>query len=192
MGLDEVGRGCLCGPVVAAGVILRRDASVNERLRDSKSIKKMDREELALQIKDEAEYYAVRKCSPVEIDQHNILRASLLAMRRCIESEGANPDYLLIDGNKAPSTLISHACIVKGDDRSASIAAASIIAKVYRDSLMYSLHEKYPVFGWDRNVGYPTREHYNGLKEFGYTIHHRKSFKLKTEKVFSLNSASAS
>lgn len=185
MGLDEVGRGCLCGPVVAAGVILSKDAPVNRKLRDSKTIRKSNREELSAQIKKDAEFYVIRKCSPDEIDQHNILRASLIAMERCIAANRANPDYLLVDGNKAPSTLISHSCLVKGDNRSASIAAASILAKVHRDSLMASLHNEYPVFGWDRNVGYPTREHYEGLMKYGYTPHHRKSFKLKTKKIFS-------
>ena len=184
MGLDEVGRGCLCGPVVAAGVILNPDRDKLLSLKDSKTVKKLDREELSDLIKEEALYWTIQSCSPSEIDDINILHASLKAMVKCSESEGASPDYLLVDGNKSPATMLPHTCLVKGDDRSASIAAASILAKVHRDSLMESLHEKYPVFGWDRNVGYPTKEHFAGLQEHGYTKHHRMSFNLRTEKQY--------
>lgn len=184
MGLDEVGRGCLCGPVVAAGVILDPDTAENLRLKDSKTIKKTDREALSVRIKKESLYWTIQSCSPAEIDKINILHASLKAMIKCIKSSGASPDYLLIDGNKAPATLLPHTCLVKGDNRSASIAAASILAKVHRDTLMEKLHESYPVFGWDRNVGYPTKEHFLGLEKHGYTKHHRLSFKLRTEKKF--------
>lgn len=184
MGLDEVGRGCLCGPVVAAGVILDPGADENLSLKDSKSINKKDREDLSETIKETSRYWTIQVCTPEEIDKLNILHASLKAMSKCAESADADPDYLLVDGNKSPITMLPHACLVKGDDRSASIAAASILAKVYRDKLMVELHEKYPHFGWDRNVGYPTKEHFAGLEEFGYTKHHRKSFKLRTEKVY--------
>jgi|GEM_PF-47564 len=184
MGLDEVGRGCLCGPVVAAGVILKPDATVNDKLRDSKTIKLASREELSTLIKSEAEFWTIQWCSPEEIDSLNILHASLRAMEKCSLQPEANPDYLLVDGNRAPVTLIPHACLVKGDDRSASIAAASILAKVFRDEWMKNLHEEYPVFGWDSNVGYPTKVHYLGLEQYGYTKHHRKSFRLRTEKVY--------
>uniref|UniRef100_UPI0030EBFEBA ribonuclease HII n=2 Tax=Rhodohalobacter sp. 8-1 TaxID=3131972 RepID=UPI0030EBFEBA len=184
MGLDEVGRGCLCGPVVAAGVILDPDTSENLGLKDSKTIKKADREDLSAQIKSEALYWTIKSCSPTEIDKMNILQASLKAMQKCTESRGATPDYLLIDGNKSPATMLPLTCLVKGDNRSASIAAASILAKVYRDDLMVKLHEKYPYYGWNSNVGYPTQEHFAGLETYGYTMHHRKSFKLRTEKSF--------
>ena len=184
MGLDEVGRGCLCGPVVAAGVILNPDREKLLSLKDSKTVKKLDREELSELIKEEALYWTIQSCSPSEIDDINILHASLKAMVKCSESEGASPDYLLVDGNKSPATMLPHTCLVKGDNRSASIAAASILAKVYRDSLMEELHQKYPVFGWDRNVGYPTQEHFAGLEKHGYTKHHRMSFKLRTDKKF--------
>lgn len=184
MGLDEVGRGCLCGPVVAAGVILDPATAENVGLKDSKTIKKKDREELSVRIKSEALYWTIQSCSTIVIDEINILHASLKAMVKCIESNGAGPDYLLVDGNKSPVTMLPHTCLVKGDNRSASIAAASILAKVYRDGLMEKLHETYPVFGWDRNVGYPTKEHFAGLEKHGYTIHHRLSFKLRTEKKF--------
>lgn len=184
MGLDEVGRGCLCGPVVAAGVILNPGSAENLGLKDSKKIKKLNREELSKRIKEESLFWTVQSCSPAEIDEINILHASLKAMAKCTESEGASPDYLLVDGNKSPATMLPHSCLVKGDDRSASIAAASILAKVYRDKLMEKLHETYPVFGWDRNVGYPTKEHFAGLVKHGYTKHHRMSFKLRTDKKF--------
>lgn len=184
MGLDEVGRGCLCGPVVAAGVILDPAKAKMPDLKDSKIIKKTNREELSERIKEEAIYWSIQSCSPSEIDEINILHASLKAMSKCSESEGASPDYLLIDGNKSPATMVPHTCLVKGDNRSASIAAASILAKVHRDSLMESLHQDFPVFGWDRNVGYPTKEHFAGLVKHGYTKHHRMSFKLRTDKKF--------
>ena len=184
MGLDEVGRGCLCGPVVAAGVILNPEMEENLSLKDSKTIKKSGREALSTRIKNEALYWTIQSCSPAEIDELNILHASLKAMMKCAESDAAAPGYLLIDGNKSPGTMLPHTCLVKGDNRSASIAAASILAKVYRDELMVKLHETYPVYGWDRNVGYPTKEHFAGLEKHGYTDHHRMSFKLRTEKKF--------
>lgn len=185
MGLDEVGRGCLCGPVVAAGVIIDPENLLNEEVADSKSLTAVHREKLADEIKQEAVFWTVQEVSATEIDRLNILRASLQAMVKCTEGTGADPDYLLIDGNRFVPTLIQHRCVVKGDDKSASIAAASILAKVYRDKLMKELHRKYPEFGWNSNVGYPTKQHYSGLKEYGYTPHHRKSFRLKTEKVYS-------
>lgn len=186
MGLDEVGRGCLCGPVVAAGVILHPDAEENIGFKDSKTIKKGDREELSELIKKVALYWSVQSCSPEEIDRINILRASLKAMNQCAETGDAQPDYLLVDGNKSPRTILPHTCLIKGDNRSASIAAASILAKVYRDGLMKDLHEKYPFYGWNRNVGYPTKEHFAGLEKHGYTKHHRRSFKLRTEKKYTM------
>lgn len=185
MGLDEVGRGCLCGPVVAAGVILKPGANVNDALRDSKMIKKVNRPVLSEQIKQDARFWTIQWCSPKEIDKLNILHASLHAMTKCSEAAGASPDYLLVDGNKAPVTMLPLTCLVKGDDRSASIAAASILAKVYRDELMTKLHEQYPFYGWNCNVGYPTKEHFAGLEAYGYTEHHRKSFKLRTDKKYS-------
>ena len=144
----------------------------------------MNREALSDQIKEKALYWTIQSCTPSEIDEINILHASLKAMVKCTENNGAGPDYLLVDGNKSPATMLPHTCLVKGDDRSASIAAASILAKVHRDTLMEKLHEKYPVFGWDRNVGYPTKEHFAGLEKHGYTKHHRMSFKLRTDKRF--------
>jgi ribonuclease HII len=182
MGLDEVGRGCLCGPVVAAGVILDPETEENLGLKDSKTIKESTREVLSERIKSESLYWTIQSCSSTEIDELNILHASLKAMTKCAENDGAAADYLLVDGNKSPATMLPHTCLVKGDNRSASIAAASILAKVYRDELMVTLHKKYPFYGWNSNVGYPTKEHFAGLKEHGYTKHHRMSFKLRTDK----------
>jgi ribonuclease HII len=184
MGLDEVGRGCLSGPVVAAGVILKPDSKLDTRIADSKTIKEPVRVELSEYIKENALYWTIQSCSVEEIDELNILHASLKAMNRCAVAEGANPDYLLVDGNRYTDSMIPHSCIVKGDNRSATIAAASILAKVYRDEYMKKLHKQFPFFGWDRNVGYPTRAHFEGLENKGYTIHHRRSFKLRTEQPF--------
>ncbi len=184
MGLDEVGRGCLCGPVVAAGVIIEPGTRLNVSVADSKSLTEPLRRELAEEIKEKSAFWVVKEMSPEEIDKFNILKASIRAMVKCTETPGADPDYLLVDGNRFTDSLIRYSCVVKGDDKSASIAAASILAKVYRDKYMHQLHEEYPYYGWDTNVGYPTRKHYEGLQKFGYTPHHRKSFKLNTEKTF--------
>lgn len=187
MGLDEVGRGCLCGPVVAAGVILEPDIKLSAEIADSKTLEEKDRVRLAAEIKEKAGFWTIQQCSAREIDDINILKASIKAMIQCSEADGAEPDYLLVDGNMFGSTIIPHSCIVKGDDKSASIAAASILAKVYRDELMKELHEEYPVYGWKTNVGYATREHFAGLEKHGYTEHHRLSFSLRTTKVFERN-----
>lgn len=181
MGLDEVGRGCLSGPVVAAGVILEPETEM-EGVQDSKKLTLAERLELSEVIKSKAVFWTIKWCSPEEIDELNILWASIKAMQKCTETDGAEPDYLLVDGNRFGSSIYPHSCIVKGDDRSLSIAAASILAKVYRDEWMMNLHEDYPHFGWDTNVGYPTKKHFEGLKEHGITEYHRRSFKLRTEK----------
>jgi len=186
MGLDEVGRGCLCGPVVAAGVILKPGAKLSFEAKDSKKISKKNREEFTDRIKEESEFWTIKTCSPKEIDELNILHASIKAMLKCAEYNGAEPDYLLVDGNRFTSTILPYECVVKGDDKSASIAAASILAKVYRDKLMESLHKELPYYGWNRNVGYPTKDHFEGLEKYGYTKYHRQSFKLRTDKEFSL------
>ncbi len=183
MGLDEVGRGCLSGPVVAAGVIFE-PGTFFDAIRDSKKLSLEERKELTEQIKREALYWTIQWCSPDEIDELNILHASIKAMHKCAEADDANPDYLLVDGNRFSSGLCPHKCIVGGDDRSMSIAAASIIAKVYRDEWMIRLHEEYPHYGWDTNVGYPTTKHFEGLKEYGATELHRQSFNLRTNKSF--------
>lgn len=182
MGLDEVGRGCLCGPVVAAGVILKPNVRLDIGIGDSKQIPQKERVRLAKEIKKKSLFWVIKQCSPEEIDQLNILHASIKAMIKCSEEKDALPDYLLVDGNRFAPSVIPYTCVIKGDDKSASIGAASIIAKVYRDSLMINLHNELPHYGWNTNVGYPTRAHFEGLKKFGYTKHHRKSFRLRTEK----------
>ncbi|GAA5522962.1 ribonuclease HII [Aliifodinibius salicampi] len=181
MGLDEVGRGCLAGPVVAGGVIFKPGTFVEE-IRDSKTISLKERMSLTEKIKELASFWTVQWCMPAEIDELNILHASIKAMHRCTEAKKARPDYLLVDGNRFSAGLCPHKCLVKGDDRSMSIAAASIIAKVFRDKWMIELHKEYPYYGWDTNVGYPTAQHYSGLEEYGYTEYHRQSFKLRTDK----------
>lgn len=184
MGLDEVGRGCLCGPVVAAGVILKPVATLDIGIADSKKIQKRNREKIAEKIKENAVFWTIQHCSAKEIDELNILRASIKAMLKCAGVPDAKPDYLLVDGNRFTSSVVPHSCIVKGDDRSATIGAASILAKVYRDEWMERLHQEYPYYGWNTNVGYPTQKHFEGLKEYGMTEHHRKSFKLGTSETF--------
>ncbi len=183
MGLDEVGRGCLSGPVVAAGVIFKPGTFV-EDIRDSKTLELDERKALTKEIKELALFWTIQWCMPDEIDDLNILHASIKAMTKCAESEGANPDYLLVDGNRFSSGLCPHKCLVGGDDRSMSIAAASIIAKVYRDEWMIDLHDEYPHYGWDTNVGYPTAQHFEGLEEHGATKYHRQSFNLRTDEMF--------
>lgn len=183
MGLDEVGRGCLAGPVVAAGVILPPDFD-ERRIRDSKQMAEQEREELAGLIKAQALFWTIQEGSLAEINKLNILWASIKAMQKCVEAEGAEPDYLLVDGNRFTSSLIPYTCIVKGDNRSQSIGAASILAKVYRDKLMRKLAIEYPEFDWESNVGYPTPRHKQALIEYGYTRYHRSTFTLGTQKEY--------
>ena len=182
MGLDEVGRGCLAGPVVAAGVILDPNNPI-DGIQDSKKLSLSERLRLSKEIKKKALYYTIQEGDLAMIDRLNILWASLETMNSCATSTGANPDYLLVDGNRYVPTLLAHQCIVKGDRKSASIGAASIIAKVYRDELMASLHLEFPEYGWDNNVGYPTNAHRQALKKYGYTPVHRTSFSLGTTKA---------
>jgi ribonuclease HII len=177
MGLDEVGRGCLAGPVVAAGVILDLDA-IPDGIDDSKKLPEKLRSRLAIQIRESARVCVIQICTPKEIDQLNILWASLQAMEKCVNLSDLLPDFLLVDGNRYLPTLTPHRCVVQGDSKSVSIAAASIVAKDFRDNYMKELAVVYPGFGWEKNVGYPTREHYEGLKTFGVTRHHRRSFRL--------------
>jgi ribonuclease HII len=177
-GCDEAGRGCLAGPVFAAAVILPRTYRHAE-LDDSKVLSAAKRERLRGQIEKDAMAWAVASVSPEEIDQINILNASILAMHRALEQLKHIPDRILVDGNRfKPFGRIQHHCIVKGDATYLSIAAASILAKTYRDHYMEALHTDFPDYGWDRNMGYPTREHRDAITKCGITIHHRKSFRL--------------
>lgn len=184
MGLDEVGRGCIAGPVVAAGVVLKRTVTI-PGIADSKTISSSKRTDLAEKIKEHSIWWTVARCDVDEISSRNILRASLRAMEKCVENTDPKPDFLLIDGNKGiRAARIPEKAIIKGDSLSASISAASIIAKVYRDTYMSRLHEEYPVFGWNKNAGYPTVHHYTALAQYGYTSHHRTTFRLGTNKRY--------
>jgi len=182
-GCDEAGRGPLAGPVVAAAVILPVDFK-NELLNDSKQLKKSHREALEVIIKEEALAWAVAEVSPTEIDEINILNASFLAMHRSIEQLNTDPELLLIDGNrfkKYPD--IPHECVVKGDGKFMSIAAASILAKTHRDAIMEKAAQQYPGYGWETNAGYPTAKHRQAIRDLGVTPLHRKSFRLPPEQI---------
>lgn len=175
-GCDEAGRGCLAGPVFAAAVILPVNYT-HELLNDSKKLSKIQRDQLRLIIEKEAIAYAVATCSAKEIDEINILNASFLAMHRAIEKLKLTPQLLLIDGNRFnPFPSIPHHCLIKGDARFLSIAAASILAKTYRDEYMASIHEQFPEYLWLKNKGYPTMAHKLAIKKLGLTAHHRTTF----------------
>ena len=177
-GCDEAGRGCLAGPVTAAAVILPPDFE-NELLNDSKQLTERQRDQLRPIIEREAVAWAVAMVSPQEIDRINILAASILAMHRAIDQLAVRPEALLIDGNRfRPYPGIPHTTIVKGDGKMMSIAAASILAKTHRDELMRRLDKEYPLYGWAKNQGYPTREHRAAIAAYGTTPHHRLTFQL--------------
>ena len=177
-GCDEAGRGCLAGPVVAAAVILPKNHSLNS-LNDSKKLSAGVREQLASEIKLKALCWAVGIVDAAEIDAINILNASFLAMHRAIDQLTLKPEYLIIDGNRFnPYPNLSHTCIVKGDAKYMSIAAASILAKTARDRLMLQMHEQYPQYHWQNNKGYPTADHRKAIETFGSCDFHRKSFQL--------------
>ena len=176
-GVDEVGRGCLSGPVVSAAVILKPGFS-DKRIKDSKLIKSQKkREEIEAIIKENSVAWATGVCSPEEIDRHNILQATFISMRRALDSLFAIPDFLMIDGNSFPGYgNIPYECYIKGDALHASISAASILAKTYRDRLMVSLSKEYPDYLWEKNMGYGTRDHMEAIKKIGLSEHHRKTF----------------
>ncbi len=174
-GVDEVGRGCLAGPVVSAAVILKKNINL-KLLKDSKKITFNKREEVSEHIKKNS-YYAIGVASVEEILNLNILQASLLSMKRAIKRLGVKPGLTLIDGNFAPKGLKNYKTIINGDKKIKVISAASIIAKVYRDKFMIKLSEKFSNYAWERNFGYGTKAHLEGLKKFGVTTHHRKGFK---------------
>jgi ribonuclease HII len=176
-GLDEVGRGCLAGPVVAAAVILPTDYQ-HPFLTDSKQLSRSRRNQLRPVIEQDALAWAVAEVSPADIDRMNILQASFLAMHRAVDALTLMPEHLLVDGNRfAPYPLIPHTCIVKGDSLFLSIAAASVLAKCYRDDLMEQLGHEFPAYGWAQNAGYPTAAHRWAIQEHGPTVWHRMSFK---------------
>lgn len=177
-GCDEAGRGCLAGPVFAAAVILPPDCRC-DGLNDSKQLSERQREHLRIEIEREALAYAVASCSPEEIDRFNILRASIEAMHRALRALSRLPQHILVDGNRFLSYEdIPHTCVIGGDGRYMPIAAASILAKTYRDDYMRELDLLFPQYGWSRNKGYPTRAHRDAIRLYGITPHHRKSFAL--------------
>ena len=174
-GVDEVGRGCLAGPVVSAAVILKKGINL-KLLKDSKKITFRKRENISEHIKENS-YFAIGLATVEEILKLNILHASLLSMKRAINQLIIKPDITLIDGNFAPAGIKNYRTIINGDAKVKAISAASIIAKVYRDRLMIKLSKKFSYYAWDRNFGYGTKAHLKGLKKFGITAHHRKGFK---------------
>lgn len=181
VGCDEAGRGCLAGPVVAAAVWLPEKYDL-PLLTDSKIVKKKDRDRLRTLIEEQAIAYGIGICSPKEIDEHNILWASVLAMHKALEKIQEKPDMVLIDGNRfKPYKNWNYKTVVKGDLLVPAISAASILAKTERDRLMEEYHEKHPVYQWKKNMGYPTIEHRKAIFEFGPTDLHRRSFRLLPE-----------
>ncbi len=182
-GTDEAGRGCLAGPVVAAAVILPTTFK-NSLLNDSKKLTKKQRELLRPIIEKEAIAYGVAFVYQEEIDKLNILRASIVAMHKAIDSMSIVPEFISVDGNKfVPYKEIPHQTVIKGDTKYMNIAAASVLAKTYRDDYMRSLDEKLPHYGWKTNKGYPTKKHRDAIRAFGSCEHHRKSFKLLPEQL---------
>lgn len=180
-GCDEAGRGCLSGPVIAASVILPKDYT-NARLNDSKQLSEKRRELLKKDIIHNAIGWAIGVVDNETIDQINILNASIEAMHRSLDKLSVKPEFILIDGNRfKPYRDIPYKCIIKGDGKYNSIAAASILAKCFRDNFMKELSLTFPGYGWEKNMGYPTKEHREGIKKYGITPYHRKSFTLLDE-----------
>lgn len=182
-GCDEAGRGCLAGPVFAAAVILPFDFN-NELLNDSKKLTEKQRLKLRPMIEKEALAWAVEAVSNEEIDQINILNASFLAMNRAVQKLNVKPEHLLIDGNRfRTESKTPYTCMIKGDGRFYSIAAASVLAKTYRDDFMEYIHAEFPNYDWNKNKGYPTKKHREGIKKYGVTKYHRKTFRLLDEQL---------
>lgn len=177
-GTDEAGRGCLAGPVTAAAVILPSDFK-NSVLNDSKQLSETKRNRLRPLIETSSTCYGVAHIFPDEIDQINILNASIEAMHKSINKLSLIPEYIIVDGNRfKPYETIPHQTIIKGDSQYLSIAAASVLAKTYRDEYMSMIHEEFPMYNWKQNKGYPTKEHREAIKKYGITKYHRKSFRL--------------
>jgi ribonuclease HII len=183
VGTDEAGRGCLSGPVVAAAVVLPKGFS-HSFLNDSKQLSKKEREELKPFIEEHALAFGVSFVWQDEVDKINVLQASITAMHRSIAQLKITPEFIIVDGNKFKNFKeIPHKTIVKGDAKYMSIAAASVLAKTYRDEYMKKIHQEFPMYNWAKNKGYPTKEHRNAIREFGISIHHRKTFKLLPEQL---------
>ena len=185
-GCDEAGRGCLAGPVFAAAVILpgTLDGELPLLLNDSKKLRPLTRQMLSTEIRRQALAYGVAMISHEEIDRTNILQASIRAMHLALELLNPQPGLILVDGNRfSPYGMIPYHCIIRGDGRYMSIAAASVLAKTARDEYMRELHRQFPLYGWDRNKGYPTMTHRNALKNYGLSPFHRKTFNLRLGKI---------
>ncbi|WP_036156424.1 ribonuclease HII [Maribacter forsetii] len=177
-GTDEAGRGCLAGPVTAAAIILP-ESFQNSILTDSKLLSQPKRELLEPLLKEKSICFGIVHIQPKIIDEINILNASILAMHHAIDKLSPKPEYIIVDGNRFKTYKnIPHACIIKGDSKYLSIAAASVLAKTARDAYMLKLHEEYPMYNWKKNKGYPTKEHRAAIKKYGPTKYHRMSFKL--------------
>lgn len=182
-GTDEAGRGCLAGPVTAAAIILPESFS-NSTLNDSKQLSEIKRADLAPILKEQSVTYGIAHVFEKEIDTINILNASLLAMHRSLDQLNTIPTLILVDGNRFKRYKdIAHQCIVKGDSKFMSIAAASVLAKTARDQYMLELHQEYPMYNWAKNKGYPTKEHREAIRTHGLTKYHRKSFKQLPEQT---------
>ena len=181
VGCDEAGRGCLAGPVFAAAVILPKNLKAPE-LDDSKKLSSKKRKEMRKFIEEKAIAFKVVEISPEKIDEINILNASILGMQEAILNLNTRPEYILVDGNRFKETEnIPYECVIKGDGKYKSIAAASILAKTYRDEYMEKIHLEHPEFDWKKNKGYPTKTHRSAIAKHGATKYHRKSFKLLPE-----------
>lgn len=177
-GTDEAGRGCLAGPVTAAAVILPNDFSIKE-LNDSKQLSEKTREKIRSFIEAEAIAFHFEHIEPEVIDKINILNASIFGMQECIKKLNPIPEYIIVDGNRFKPILdIPYQCIVKGDSKYKSIAAASVLAKTYRDDYMNKIHKEFPMYQWNKNKGYPTKEHREAIAKYGVTKYHRLSFRL--------------
>ncbi|MEL4307915.1 ribonuclease HII [Joostella sp. CR20] len=182
-GTDEAGRGCLAGPVTAAAVILPPSFE-NKIINDSKQLTETKRMLLKPIIEEESSFFGVAHIFPEVIDEINILNASILAMHKALDKMNTKIEHIIVDGNKFKSyNNIPHNCIVKGDSKYLSIAAASILAKTYRDLYMEQIHEEYPMYNWKKNKGYPTKEHREAIKKYGATKYHRTSFRLLPEQL---------
>lgn len=182
-GTDEAGRGCLAGPVTAAAVILSNDFS-HDLLNDSKQLTEKTRVLLKPIIEEQAICYSITHLDPIIIDEINILNASIKAMQECISKLKTTPLYIIVDGNRfKPVENIPHTCIIKGDSLYTSIAAASVLAKTYRDEYMNRIHEEFPMYNWKQNKGYPTKEHREAIRKYGTTKYHRMSFRLLPEQL---------
>jgi ribonuclease HII len=180
-GCDEAGRGCLAGPVFAAAVVLREDFC-DEELNDSKQLNVSKRNRLRMLIEDTADDWSVARVDASEIDQINILNASILAMHRALDGLKNKPELILVDGNRFKDyKAIRHLCMIGGDAIWMSIAAASVLAKTHRDEYMRQIHDEFPCYGWDHNAGYPTRCHRDALLKYGASPYHRKSFRLSEQ-----------